>query len=262
MTEADLFLMLRARFVPDEYALIPRVPDATAGQKSRTADAVAMCLWPSRGLELHGFELKSSRADWLVERKNPAKAEAMARWCDRWWLVVSDDAHVHPGELPSTWGLLAVKAGKLKVMHSAPKLGGAIPDHLRPFVAGLLRAAQDASPLDEQLKAARLEGHRIGDKGANERAQRDIRKLRDELEALQRNLAEFEAASGIHISRYNAGKLGEAVKFVLAGGLVGNRAELLRQQATSHKITNGIDRLMAQIDLIDQAQEEKTPWPV
>jgi hypothetical protein len=250
MNEADLFLMLRARYESKDYALIPRVADGTGATKTRTVDALAMCLYPSRGNYIHGFEIKVSRADWLVELKNPAKAEAIARYCDRWWLVVSDDSFVKPGELPERWGLLAVKAGRLKVIHPAPILPSLVPDYLRPFLAAMQRAAQENGPSIAELTAARLEGHRVGSKGATETAARELRKKVDELAALQHIVAQFETASGVHISRYNAAKIGEAVKFVLAGGVEGNRAELLRQQATFHRITNSIDRQVEQLDLI------------
>ena len=47
-----------------------------------SGDAVIMSLWPSRGLELHGVEIKVSRADWKREAADPAKAEAIAAYCD------------------------------------------------------------------------------------------------------------------------------------------------------------------------------------
>jgi len=60
--EKFLFELLQKRFPSEEYACLPQVRNAT-GYSSviRTADAIAMSLWPSRGLDLHGFEFKSLR---------------------------------------------------------------------------------------------------------------------------------------------------------------------------------------------------------
>lgn len=70
----------------------------------RTADALAIDTWISKGMELHGFEMKCSRSDWLTELRQPEKSEAFRRVCDRWWLVTSDPAIVKDGELPGGWG--------------------------------------------------------------------------------------------------------------------------------------------------------------
>jgi hypothetical protein len=105
----------------------------------RTADAIAVDLWPSGGNEIHGFEVKVSRTDWLTELRDPTKADAVRRYCHRWWLVVPDVAIVRDG-LPEGWGLLAVGSdGKLRVRHQAPQL---TPTPTHPsFLAALLRSA-------------------------------------------------------------------------------------------------------------------------
>ncbi len=87
----------------------------------RTADAIAVDLWPSSGNAIHGFEVKTSRADWRTELKDPAKAEAFRPYCDHWWLVVPD-AGIVQHDLPPGWGLLTVtKAGALRAARKAPK---------------------------------------------------------------------------------------------------------------------------------------------
>lgn len=88
----------------------------------RTADALAIDLWPSSGNLIHGFEVKVSRSDWLTELKDPEKAEAFKAYCDHWWLVVPDAAIVRD-DLPDGWGLLAVGShGKLRARRKAPLL--------------------------------------------------------------------------------------------------------------------------------------------
>jgi hypothetical protein len=88
----------------------------------RTADFIAIDTWESKGLEIHGHEVKVSRSDWLHELADPTKAEAFKRYCNRWWLVVPDESIVRKGELPAGWGLLALRGGLLYAVHRAPAL--------------------------------------------------------------------------------------------------------------------------------------------
>lgn len=83
---------------------------------------------------LHGHEVKVSRADWLTELRDPTKAEAWRRYCDRWWLVAPRD--VVRGDLPDGWGHLAPDArGRLRVVVQAPLLTPEpMPVHVRAQV--------------------------------------------------------------------------------------------------------------------------------
>ena len=53
--------LLRQRFGPPHFAFLEQVR-AGAGFDQRTADAMAMGLWKSRGLDLHGFENQARQA--------------------------------------------------------------------------------------------------------------------------------------------------------------------------------------------------------
>lgn len=115
MNESDIIRLLRQRYCRDkgngpEAVLLPQVRSRAGFDARRTADALVMQLWPSRGLHLEGFEIKVSRSDWLRELRDPTKADEFARWCDKWW-IVAPDGMVKTSELPDTWGLMAVKTG-------------------------------------------------------------------------------------------------------------------------------------------------------
>ena len=58
----------------------------------RYADAVAMNLFPSRGLALHGFEIKVSKSDFKSEIENPEKSVPVQQYCDHWWIVAPAEA--------------------------------------------------------------------------------------------------------------------------------------------------------------------------
>lgn len=159
-TEASVLAALQRRYTEshgngDRWAFATHVKsgagfyDTTPGSFAyhRIADAVAMDLWPSKGLEIHGHEIKVSRSDWLAELKQPEKSWPVRRYCDRWWLVVSDRSIIKPGELPEGWGLMAIgeRTGGAtveqyaRVVVAAPKLK---PEAIsRDFIAPLLRAA-------------------------------------------------------------------------------------------------------------------------
>ncbi len=134
--------VMRARFCAPKWALCFEVQDATGMRATRSADAIAMSLWPSLGLELHGFEFKTSRADWLRELKDPSKAETFKRYCDRWFLVTTSREIARAGELPAGWGWLVVLGGRIYAVAAAPKLE---PEPItRAFLAALLRRADGA----------------------------------------------------------------------------------------------------------------------
>lgn len=145
-TETEAFAAVCKRFAPPAWAVFAGVANGTGSRANRWADAIAMSVWPSRGLEVHGFEIKVSRNDVLRELKDPAKAEAIASYCDRWWLVVGSSKLIREGELPPTWGLLVPHAGGLKAVKEAPKLKPKALD--RSFVAAILRRA--AERFDEE----------------------------------------------------------------------------------------------------------------
>lgn len=211
-TSNDVLRALRARHDPRAWAFLAEVRNETGfATKPRTADAIAMSLWPSRGLELHGFEVKVSRADWQKELADPSKAEAVARYCDRWWVACGSAEIVREGELPETWGLLVRRGDALVVKKQAPKL--AAQALTREFIASLFRevAAQvsPAAELERVRIAARLEGR----KDERERVNYEHKRL-DE------TVAEFEKEVGLKLADYRSWtvpELGKAVREVLSG---------------------------------------------
>jgi hypothetical protein len=70
----DVIAALRKKYPAAAWAFLEQVANGTGyAKKYRWADALAMGLWPSRGMELHGIEVKVSRSDWLRELENPAR---------------------------------------------------------------------------------------------------------------------------------------------------------------------------------------------
>lgn len=125
MTETGLTAALHVRYGEHHgngprYAVAAQVRARAGHDARRTADFIAMDLWPSGGLALHGHEVKVSRADWLRELKDPAKAAEFTAYMNYWWIVVPDAGLVRDGELPDAWGLMAMRSGRLAVIRKAP----------------------------------------------------------------------------------------------------------------------------------------------
>lgn len=139
MNTKELLRILSEEYPPMICAFLPEFRGGTGWAREQRSDAIAMHLWPSKGLELIGFELKVSRSDWLHEVKNPQKAQAIKQFCDRWYLVISDRMFIKDYELPKDWGLMFVEKGKIKVEKEAPKLKATPIDRL--FLASLMRRA-------------------------------------------------------------------------------------------------------------------------
>lgn len=216
MTIHDL---LAARFAAPEWAIFFEVHDQTGGAVRR-ADAIAMNLWRSRRYEVVGFEIKVARSDWRRELKNPAKAEPILRYCDRWMIVAERDV-VKPDELPAAWGLLEVRGDRLLEMRKGPALE---PDPLdRRFLAALLRRGYEATAAALKRTPAQVEIDEAYRRGAADVAATHA-KIKADLEKALRaeidRIAAFESASGVSIGHYSAsspGKIGEAVRAVLQG---------------------------------------------
>ncbi len=208
------------RFPAPEWCVMHEVRDEAGFNARRSADVVAINTWPSRGLAVHGIEVKVSRSDWLRELKDPAKSMAIQRFCDRWWLAVSDDKVAKLEEVPATWGLLVLRGKALVQVKEAPQLA---PEPLtRGFVAMLLRNATSGMVPNtrvDELVQERLERYVENNR---DMATRDAERTKEALKALGEKVRAFEEASGIKIDdRYSFGnmrdpkKLGEGLRALL-----------------------------------------------
>jgi len=235
-TERDVVIALAKRYPDPEWAFFPQARSGTGYISClRTADAIAMNLWPSRGMEVHGFEVKVNRSDFLNELRNPEKADSIARYCDRWWLVIAggygdEEANiVRSGELPPAWGLLVMHGNVLKCDVEAPKLEALPLD--RHFVASLLR--NQAQCPNKELREKYEEGLKQGE----EMARRESRRLREDVE-------KFEAASGIKMAdSWSIGNVGRAVKV-----LTGMRYDVAHIRDSAARAQTIADMLRSMVD--------------
>lgn len=236
LCEADVIRLLQKRYGEtagngNAYAFIPHVRDAAGFSANRTIDAYCMGLWPSRGLMIEAFEIKCSRSDWLRELKDPGKADGFCQRADRFWLVVADKEIVRDGELPSTWGLLAVVNGKIIQQVEAPLLrvmdgpvqNRELPPGLdRSFLAALLRGATYvALTTPEDIE----EAERRGAENATHHLRNEVERYKELSQKLGGLHREFERATGLSLRQFfgsgyhsrTAAEVGAAVRTVLDG---------------------------------------------
>jgi len=179
---SDMISLLRET-LGDSHVVIAEVRSSVGHveKKPRRADAVSIGCWPTRTLEWVGYEVKVSRADWLRELDAPDKAEAVAQYLDRWY-VVAPESIIRPEEVPELWGVMVPdpqRSGRLRILKKAPELHsfGRIPEDLRPFIASVVRTGIQKHPdvvlAKKAVETAERESFQRGWDAAMKRAQKE-----------------------------------------------------------------------------------------
>ncbi|MHB8246247.1 MAG: MmcB family DNA repair protein [Acidimicrobiales bacterium] len=215
LSAADVRDALHCRWPDGDYIVIEEAPDGVA-RLGRKLDLLAMSTWRSRGFELDGVEIKVSVSDWKRELKDAEKADWWWRHVHRFWVAVpAEIAERVKGDLPATWGLLAVSGGVARVVVKAPRHDAARLGWDQCL--GLLRAASKAGV--GALQRAESRGYQHGAESASKVDGDD--RLRRELDALQVKVAAFEKASGIGLAHTwgaeDAARVGRCVASVQKG---------------------------------------------
>lgn len=210
---------MRKQWPPEAFAIMWEVAPATGAIRgqARYADAVIMSLWPSRGLHLHGVEIKVSRSDWIREMRNPAKAERVAAYCDFWWLHVTPGVVHDLSEVPTQWGVREFDGKKWKTLREATKLDALPCD--RGFLASLMRRSSESTA---QLARAMIEGAMKAEREEIAKAiERGIAAHTERQSKAAAAIEAFKEASGIDLMEkgiygdaYDLRHLGAVVKAV------------------------------------------------
>lgn len=189
-TTADLRRRLRRRFNQQHFSLVEEVGNGAGFSNNGWVDALAMGIWPSRGLTLTGFEIKASRGDWQRELDKPEKNLAWQQCVDEWYVVAPKDI-VKAEELPAAWGLM-IPSGKdgLRIV-SRSKREGEPKDVSRGMLAAVFRLARktiDNAESNAQTKAFYTIREQVKKACADE--------IKKRLEA-EKTLEEYAAAMGV-----------------------------------------------------------------
>lgn len=242
-----VYAALRERYCAPEWALFFEVPNGTGTNIRRYADALAMNLFPSRGLALNGFEVKVSRHDWQRELRNPHKAEeGIFKYCDHWW-VVAPAGIVTKDELPATWGLLELQEKGLRQVVAAPRLS---PSEMsRHFIAALLRRASqvDDGLIRELVRKQSEEREASFQQRVDERVKHRLREVERKVEIIEG----IERQLGMPLTDWNGHDgYGRIIKAIEATGIAKQWGGLRSLATTLAGMTKTIEAHLAEFDAI------------
>jgi hypothetical protein len=260
MNTNELKILCSKRFCAPEWAYIQEVGNTTGLNVRRHADGIAMNLWPSRGLAIHGLELKSSRSDWLRELKNPEKAEAIYQYCDYWWLVAPDDV-ANLEEIPEGWGWLAPKGKRLVVKKEAPVILKKSKEVSRSFLAALLRKHVEANAAEVHVAVEK----ELADtrKKTEDEIERRVRQRLSRYTKIQEDLDAIKALTGIDMVNGHLGRKEIAAELKLVhdsrifssySGLVSLAADLQKQ---FQAVTDALDTALRPFNEIQDGIKTK-----
>lgn len=252
----DIRLLLKDRYCAPEWVLAEEVRNAAGFEASRSADAIAMSLWPSRGCVVHGFEIKVDRGDWKRELADPAKADALARFCDHWWVAAARGV-VPIDELPENWGLMEAHSHgdgwRLKVIKVAPKL--AAREWSRTFMAAFVArmARTEESEVNRRVMAEVKKREKGREESFDLRVKEAVGRANRRAEELEKLVKDFEDESGISLrkgySTDNAREVGAAVRMVLKSGVLSSYQGLSevagRMERSAERIRKALHEMSA-----------------
>lgn len=203
------------------HVVIEEVAPGTGWAGSqRWADVLVLGMWPSKGLTLDGYEIKASKADLKKELADPTKHEALAQYCDHWWLLAWDESVLLDG-IPESWGVMITTGSdgerELKVVKKAatrePK------PWPRSFVCSLVRNAYEQSPGAAYVARACAESLRRGlsdgERSGKYEVENALRPLKECLYGMNSwkwppEAHDTEAVVNAALERLNQGVLGAA----------------------------------------------------
>ena len=229
-------------FPPPAHVILREVRNGTgfSRRKTRSADAVAISCWPSRGLWLGGVEIKVSRSDWQKELAIPEKAAEIQKYC-RYWYVAAPKGLINEGEVPEAWGLIECDR-TARITKAAPSTNETPVDLLpvcsilRSFSEQFIPRVEMQDEINKAVKSATENLHFA--------EQHELEKLREAIKT-------FESESGVSLSRpWQAGNIGRAVQALIdvnAMPLLGQARRLAKEHsriaAQLHDLVNNLKNL-------------------
>lgn len=125
-TAKDMLDLLEAHYAPppSKPAGGRLISEIQAPNSTRRADALYLPITTAGRGTIIGHEIKVNRSDVLAEIGDPHKADAWMRYCNRWWLVVSDPSLIAGLDIPPQWGVMAppTRGRFMTIIEKAPVL--------------------------------------------------------------------------------------------------------------------------------------------
>jgi len=218
----------------------------------RILDAIVFDTWPSEGLTLHGLEIKTTKSDLRRELQNTKKYADFAPHLD-YFSIVAPKGIADLKILPPKWGLYQpTDDGKLRARRKPLSIHAEKNKIIsRSMMAAFVRALVSRSLSQEATAAAFERGMESGGK----QGERQIEILSGKVESLRGAIQKFEEASGVKIHDWDGGKIGEAVKVVVDGGI----EQRIRYVGSIRKLGEKIIQLADELDSLKQNYDKKIP---
>jgi len=264
ITHNELKKSLRNKYPWSHWILLNEVRDASGYEGNRSIDAVAFGLYASRGYEVHAFECKAHRTDWLSELRQPDKADEFATIADKFWIVASKGV-VKKEELPKGWGLILVsrKGDDFVTRIVVQAEMSEQRDLPRPFVASMLtklrkkiekyqRESVLKSEIYDQIKEAQEQGREWG-KRSSDWDKKDY-------DVLKKIVEDFEEASGIRLNTFKgADVIGKEVALARSLFSIGKDQGLInRAKGFAGKLRGFADSIEEKAEKLSIVCEEMT----
>jgi hypothetical protein len=202
-TEKRLVEFIENTYGQDKgWLVLDQVRSGISSWHIRTADALAYGMWPSKGQLIMGFEIKVSYGDWQRELQVPEKADEIAKYCDKWWVVAPKDL-IPVQELPEKWGLLEPARTKLHVKKQAVDLETGYKDLPREFISCIFRRFVEKvkKPAREDLRNEYNRGIQEGlDRAVYQEMDKEMKQISYQYKQLKEAVAKFEETSGVQLT--------------------------------------------------------------
>lgn len=243
--QINVYNLLRKKYPDNEYALMQEVSDRAGHSRSRSLDYLVVGLWPSRGLNVEGIELKSNRSDWLNEIKNPQKQENHFQYCDYFWLLTNGKGKTIAliEEIPETWGWMDIEYDKIKIKKQAPKLSPIAIS--RDFFAAALKRASNK---EKFVHVDGIEEHvkeRVDSAIKYHVAECDRQTIK--LQELQKAVNEFQRKTGLRINTFDIQNIGQGVRAYMDCDLESLQNKLFGLSDAAKKIS---EQIISNIDIM------------
>lgn len=205
-----IYRLIRNKYKRMGFSVLEQVRNKPGYRDIRIADALAISQSSLRDTSFIGFEIKVSKSDFRTELANPRKADEIAQFCNKWF-VVAPKGVIPVKELPENWGLLEATKTQLRITKEARELPCVPPT--REFVAMIMRQVENSKPVEE----AYGRGYREGTDHENKWRKESLERRDDELQSLRDSVDTFEKNSGLRIRNWDddhAKQVGRVVNLI------------------------------------------------
>ena len=256
-TEATMLDLIGMRFFNERYVMATKVNDGAGFSFGRTLDAIVFDTWPSEGLQLHGFEVKVSTADFRRELQDTRKSAAFICMLDT-FSIAAPKGVVDKELLPPKWGLYVPDdKGGLRAVRKPLMLhdGGKQETADRSLMAAFCRALMARGDVGAAIqRRVELE---VGDRIRE--AERRATQAHDQLASLRRALQDFEATSGIILNEYSGPNIGEAVRLIMSASITSEDWRLRDVRRKAEDVLKSVDAMTEALRLVNAPQEPGVP---